>query len=646
MGRLRYFYEATFFIILLALAGCSDDVEQRETTTEVPVELNAENRFLSAPFLQMPARDSVKVVWFTSFEGRDHTLHYADENTASAETLKMSRMMEDAQSNQLGREYEQPTRRDVFRHEATARNLTPARVDYYVTSVDANGHTHKSETFTLAPAPLTDQPLKILLTSDLQLKKNAPANYQKVVETVGVPDAVFFAGDLVNVPDRASEWFDNASENAPSFFPSLQGRYQQYRPGFAYNGGEILQHAPLFATIGNHEVMGRFTFDEAADDTDYSLGGAFNAPQPEWYARVAYEQVKDRVNPTGDAAIKAHWIADQSHNQQSYRELFTFPDDSPGGEDFYAIAFGDVFLISMNVSRIWRGWNVGDDQSGKFKEAVSNLDKPDAWGFGEFLFERFDKESEQYAWLEGVLESDAFKQARYKVVMAHQGVFGLGDNTLPVLAQPLMQLVETINGTESITELTFPLSDAQWTNQVQPLLASDTLTEIRYQYPLEQDIWRRDIEPLLVENGVDLVHIGHSHLWNRAQVGGMHYLETSNVGNSYGAYYEDPNGVYTNDVRASYANFWDDVNGPNPRWRIEDYPPSGDPQGREMITPNIASPMSRVNENYGPLPFVASNELSVFSILDTGTGTVKSYVFDPSNLDGEVELFDEFSLAN
>ena len=100
MGRLRYFYEATFFIILLALAGCSDDVEQRETTTEVPVELNAENRFLSAPFLQMPARDSVKVVWFTSFEGRDHTLHYADENTASAETLKMSRMMEDAQSNQ------------------------------------------------------------------------------------------------------------------------------------------------------------------------------------------------------------------------------------------------------------------------------------------------------------------------------------------------------------------------------------------------------------------------------------------------------------------------------------------------------------------------------------------------------------------
>jgi len=35
------------------------------------------------------------------------------------------------------------------------------------------------------------------------------ANLQKVVETVERVDAVFFVGDLVNVPDRASEWFDD-----------------------------------------------------------------------------------------------------------------------------------------------------------------------------------------------------------------------------------------------------------------------------------------------------------------------------------------------------------------------------------------------------------------------------------------------------
>ena len=48
-----------------------------------------------------------------------------------------------------------------------------------------------------------------------------PANLQKVVETVGRVDAVFFAGDLVNIPDRASEWFDDARGLA--FFPWLTG---------------------------------------------------------------------------------------------------------------------------------------------------------------------------------------------------------------------------------------------------------------------------------------------------------------------------------------------------------------------------------------------------------------------------------------
>jgi hypothetical protein len=45
---------------------------------------------------------------------------------------------------------------------------------------------------------------------------------------------------------------------------------------------------------------------------------------------------------------------------------------------------------------------------------------------------------------------------------------------------------------------------------------------------------------LLEQAGVDLVLYGHSHLWNRF-VGptGMHFLETSNVGNTYGAFWGD-----------------------------------------------------------------------------------------------------------
>ncbi|MCQ6261459.1 metallophosphoesterase family protein [Alcanivorax sp. MM125-6] len=630
----------------LALFGCAGDDDRVEVTTEVPVEVNQENRFITDPFLQMPTRDSVNVVWFTTFEGTEHTLHYGEGRTAAADTIKLSRMMEDASSKQFGKTYEGIAERPVYRHEATASELAPGeRVDYRVASTDGNGHTLTSETFSLAAAPGKNQPLKILLTSDLQLKKNAAANYQKVVETVGRPDAVLFAGDLVNVPDRASEWFDQASDNAPAFFPTLQGRYQEFLPGYPYTGGEILQHAPLFATIGNHEVMGRYTHDGSAD-SDYTLGGAFGDPQPRWYAAIAYEQLKDQVNPTGDEDIKAQWIADRSHNHESYREIFSFPDGGPAGEDYYAVAFGDVFLISMNVSRIWRSWSVSGTGRSKFVETLSELENPEAWGFGEFIFERFDKESEQYRWLQEVLQSDAFKQARYKVVMAHQGVFGLGDNTVPVLAEPVMQLVEVENGEEVITELPFPISADQWEQQVRPRLDSASLSEVRYQYPLEEDVWYRDIEPLLIENGVDLVHIGHSHLWNRAEVEGMHYLESSNVGNSYGAYYQDNTGNYIKNVRSSGADFWDDVNGPNPRWSIDDYAPNGDPQGRTMALPTEFSPMSWEDGGYPDLPFVASNNLSVFSILETDTGLVKSYVFDPADLNGEVQLFDQFSIVN
>ena len=95
-----------------------------------------------------------------------------------------------------------------------------------------------------------------------------PANLQKVAETVGLAasqiDAVFFAGDLINHADRASEWFDDASGLA--LFPNLQGnsQYNLEKAGTTttYQGGELIQHAPLFPIIGNHEVMGRYSTTE------------------------------------------------------------------------------------------------------------------------------------------------------------------------------------------------------------------------------------------------------------------------------------------------------------------------------------------------------------------------------------------------
>jgi hypothetical protein len=60
------------------------------------------------------------------------------------------------------------------------------------------------------------------------------------------------------------------------------------------------------------------------------------------------------------------------------------------------------------------------------------------------------------------------------------------------------------------------------------------------------------------------------------------------------------------------------------------------------MMPTLAPLMGEDNQ---PLPYVASNDITVFSILDTGTGTVSSYRFDTLKPESEVMKFDEFKLA-
>ena len=223
---------------------------------------------LTVPFLQLPTETSVRVIWFTEFAGSQHTVAYGENLnfSAIAITTKLSRTREDQNSrvsNQIepGQVYKQPTIRHIWRHEAEVTGLTSGiRIPYRVTSVREDGKSVTSDRFTLAAKPKPGTHLKILLTSDHQLKPMTAANLQKVVETVGRVDAVFFGGDLVNISDRASEWFDDNRGGA--FFPCLQGRanYELEKNGVKtiYKGGEIIQHAPLFTAIGNYEVMGRF----------------------------------------------------------------------------------------------------------------------------------------------------------------------------------------------------------------------------------------------------------------------------------------------------------------------------------------------------------------------------------------------------
>ena len=557
--------------------------------------MSAVPQLLSDPFLQAPTGSSVRVVWFTEFEGIQHTVAYGPDlqQTVSAQTTMLSRTREDQESGWGEVTLEQaPVRRKIWRHEAAVTGLEAGdRVPYRVTSVTAEGQTVSSRTFTLAPSPEPGTPLKILLTSDHQLMPMTAANLQKVVETVGRVDAVFFAGDLVNVPDRASEWFDDRRGGA--FFPCLQGRanYAIETAGgpIRYQGGEIIQHAPLFPTVGNHEVMGRFSHEQG-------LKHQFHDAVPRWVAQANYTAIAPQINRQADP-MPDDWVKNASYNIDTYQEIFSLPSDRPAGKAYYATSFGDIRLISLYVTNVWRSPQPEPNRPGRYAESSDVLQDSDRWGYGQFIFEAIAPGSEQYEWLVQELNSPAFQQARYKVVMFHHPPHTLGGNIVPAYTDPVQVLERTTDG---------------------------TLTAVRYDYPKAQDYIIRDVVPLLEQAGVQLVYFGHSHLWNRfVSPQGVHYLESSNVGNSYGAH-------------------WVDNPRPTPAGDQEDYVAVGNPNGLEPILPSI-SPL--VNPEGQPIPYIASNEITVFSILDTGTGQVTSYRFDTRKPDATVERFDEFAIA-
>lgn len=536
----------------------------------------------------------------------------------------------------------------------------------------------RSGQYTLQPLPAAGQRLRILLSSDQQNNAMAAANFQKVTETLGAPvDAVLFPDDFVSQPNRASEWFDrvggtgNANfQGNPSFFQSLQGTMQRWNPGSPYRGGEVLQHAPLYGCLGNHEYPGRWRMDAATNNTAnplaVSINNMDNDPQPRWYAEWRYEQLKASVNPGNDPALRARWIDDNAFEWTTYREMWSLPAGSEGS-CYYAQLFGDVFIISLDANRVWRGW--GATERGKFTERFDNgtgrvTANADEWGFGDLTFRPFGPGSQQFAWLQQTLQSEACRTAKHRIVLSHQTMAGLGDNAVPVQAE-IRATVELTDGS-----LIGPFAASEFASRwpaIQAALSTQRVRFVRYEYPLAGDIWRNHIEPLLQAANVQLVHTGHSHLWNRVRAGNLQYLETANVGNSFGAMFfataqagvsagqgprgtQPGNAAWTAQTTAPVA-----ANaGGAPRtaltWNAVDYPTHGEPHGRTMVQPTLANPMRTLDRRTvawteQDLPFVASNNLTTFSILDTGTGTIASYAFDTRSPSGAVVKFGEFSIA-
>jgi len=564
-----------------------------------PTMSNSAPQLLTDPFLQLPTLNSVQVVWFTEFAGHDHTVIYGQsfQQQVVANTTKLSKTQEDQHSlvgkqQERGQVYQQPTPRDIWRHEAIVPNLTPGkRIPYKINSTNADRIVINSREFTLAPAPHSGEPLKILLTSDHQLMPMTAANLQKVQETIGRVDAVFMAGDLQNVPDRASEWFDDNRGGA--FFPCLQGRasYQLEKNGTktTYQGGEIIQHAPLFAATGNHEVMGQA-------NSELDLNQQFNDPRPRSAAAQLYNTHAGILNPKNNPEIQQNFIKNNSYNTNTFREILSLLSSKTGGENYYAVSFGDIRLVSLYVTNLWR--TPDPEARGRFQEQKADLNNPQNWGYGQIIFESIQPESPQYQWLVQELNSQQWQQAKYKVVMFHHPPHSLGGNIVPPYTDPVQVIDRNDLG---------------------------EITTVRYNYPQNKDYIIKDLLPLLEKAGGQLVLYGHTHIWNRfVSKSGMNFLESSNVGNTYGA--------YTGEKKR-----------PIPEKSPEKYIVTNNPNGLSPVMPSLA-PVRR--EDGQPLPYLSSNDITAFSILDTGTGLVSSYRFDTREPNSQVIKFDEFSFSS
>jgi Calcineurin-like phosphoesterase len=549
-------------------------------------------KLLTDPFLQLPTTNSVRVVWFTEFPGTRNIVACGKSfsKIVPANTTKLSRVREDKESR-ISDEMKQgiidnnPIFRNIWRHEAEVTNLRPGfRIPYLVTSEREDGASVSSKIFSLSPTPAAGIKLKILFTSDHQLMPMTAANLQKVAETFDKVDAVFMAGDLINIADRASEWFDD--DRGRAFFPSFQGRAfsEIDKNGIKtlYSGGELIQHAPIFPAIGNHEIMGRFS-------NSSTLNQQFNDSFPraaveKIYPYLTQQYVKDR-----DV-----WLKNNSFNSDTYNEIFSFPSD----KNYYAVTFGDVRLITLYVTNMWRTPNLDPNARGKYRERDEDFDRPEKWGYGQHIFEPIVKDSAQYSWLQKELISSEFQQAKHKIVMFHHPPHSVGDNIVPAYTDPVQIVDRTLDG---------------------------EIKMVRYEYPKQQDYLIRDVVPLLEAAGVQLVLYGHSHLWNRfVSSSGMHFLETSNVGNSYGAFA----GKKRRFVPPGYQ---------------EDYSAIGDPNNLEPVVPTVAPLLAKDGQ---PLPYIESNDITAFSVFDTGNSTVSSYYFDTRKPESPVVKFDEFKLKN
>jgi len=162
---------------------------------------------------------------------------------------------------------------------------------------------------------------------------------------------------------------------------------------------------------------------------------------------------------------------------QLFRPLYPRQQYWPDGKHWYSVDYGDMHIVSLSLFR-WFAWPA--------------VERP-----GWYLFDDIEAGSPQYKWLKRDLPKA--RGLKYKWIAMHWHMFNRSN------------------------DLKVPFTDPV------PIFQDPN----RMTYSAAEDYLLRDFKPLLEKYGVDAVSYGHTHVYERYRINGIHYIEASSNGNNY-----------------------------------------------------------------------------------------------------------------
>ena len=197
---------------------------------------------------------------------------------------------------------------------------------------------------------------------------------------------------------------------------------------------------------------------------------------PIFYCPGNHEADDQRVFTDKEMAVDdANWS--WKIYMQLFRPLYPEQNYAVGGQRWYSVDYGDMHISSLSVAR-WQSWDGFEFPGWITKDDIS----PD---------------SAQTQWLLNDLKNS---DAKYKWVLMHWHMLNRGEDGY------------------------YPVSTA----------VADPEDPSRALYPDGDYCWDV-LRPIYETYGVDAVNFGHSHVYERYQIGGVNYIEAASIGNNYRA---------------------------------------------------------------------------------------------------------------